>query len=131
MPDIKIKPPQAIIIVGASRDRAKYGNKAVRAFRDVGSKVLAINPFTSMVEGVRSYARVEDLPAAAAKLASIYTKPAVTKKLLPALARYGVEKIFFNPGSESTDLVTMAKKIGMQPILACSVTAIGKDPEQY
>jgi acyl-CoA synthetase (NDP forming) len=29
--------PQVVAVVGASRDRHKFGNKAVRAFRDAGT----------------------------------------------------------------------------------------------
>ena len=40
-----------IAIIGASNDRAKYGNKALRAFRNQGYTVVPINPREETVEG--------------------------------------------------------------------------------
>ncbi len=131
MPDTKIKPPKTIVIVGASRDRKKFGNKAVRAYQDVGTKVLAINPFAAEIEGIKAFAKVKDLPPDQSTLASVYTQPEVTIDLLPQLADYGIKEIFFNPGSDSQELVKKTRNLGMTPILACSVTAIGKNPDDY
>jgi len=129
MPELPV--PSSIVIVGASRDRAKYGNRAVRAYRDAGATVYALNPNAKEVEGAQAFARVEDLPAGAAELASIYTQPEVTAALLPALAAYGIKRAYFNPGAERDDLVAQARALNIEPILACSVTAIGRSPEDY
>ena len=53
---------KTVIILGASRDRAKFGNKAVRAFRQQGYTVYPVNPKETEVLGERSYARLEDVP---------------------------------------------------------------------
>ncbi len=131
MPDIKIKPPKAIVIVGASRDRSKFGNKAVRAYKDSGTEVFAINPFADEIEGAKAYKSVAEVPAAKTDLASVYTQPKITKKILPELAKYGIKEIFFNPGSETDELISETRKLGMDPLLACSVTAIGRSPTDY
>ncbi|MFO0703006.1 MAG: CoA-binding protein [Candidatus Andersenbacteria bacterium] len=123
--------PKAIVIVGASRDQAKYGNRAVRAYRDAGATVYPVNPNAPEVEGLKAFATGADVPAGATDLASIYTPPAVTATLLPELARYGIKRAYFNPGAETDELVAQARQLGIEPILACSVTAISKSPEDY
>jgi predicted CoA-binding protein len=123
--------PKAIIIVGASRDQMKFGNRAVRAYKDAGAEVYPINPKAGDIEGVKTYATIKDVPAGKTDLASIYTKPEITEDLLPELAAYGIKKLFLNPGAESDALIDQAKHLGIEPILACSVTAIGKDPFDY
>jgi predicted CoA-binding protein len=123
--------PKAIVIIGASRDQMKFGNRAVRAYKDAGAEVYPVNPKAPEIEGSKAYASIKDLPPGKATVASIYTKPEVTEDLLPDLAEYGIKSAFFNPGSESDALIDQAKHLGIEPILACSVTAIGKDPFDY
>jgi len=127
----RYKHPQAIIIIGASRNQFKYGNRALRAYRDSGTEVLPVNPKAGAVEDVKAFAAVADLPKGKTTVATIYTPPHVTEKILPALAKYGVKLIFFNPGAETDALVDQARQLKMEPLLACSVRAIGKDPEDY
>jgi hypothetical protein len=44
---------KTIAIIGASTDRNKFGNKAVRAFRQQGYQVFPVNPKEETVEGLR------------------------------------------------------------------------------
>ena len=43
--------PRVVAVVGASRDRRKFGNKAVRAFVAAGDTVVPIHPHATEVEG--------------------------------------------------------------------------------
>ena len=54
--------PRTVAVIGASSDRRKFGNKALRAFRDRGDTVIPINPKEPEVEGEKSYASVLDVP---------------------------------------------------------------------
>ena len=51
---------KVVAVVGASSDRRKFGNRALRAFRQQGYTVVPINPHETEVEGVRAYASVLD-----------------------------------------------------------------------
>ena len=44
-----------IAILGASADRAKFGNKAVRAFVQRGYAVFPVNPRGGTIEGLAVY----------------------------------------------------------------------------
>ncbi|MGH9257995.1 MAG: CoA-binding protein, partial [Vicinamibacterales bacterium] len=52
--------PKTVAIVGASSDRRKFGNKALRAFQAAGYRVVPVNPNERQVEGMRAYASVLD-----------------------------------------------------------------------
>ena len=58
-------------MVGASRDRRKFGNKAVRAFLHRGYDVVPINPNAGLIEGMSTYASVLDVPGAI-DMATVY-----------------------------------------------------------
>ena len=44
---------KTVAVIGASSDRNKFGNKALRAFERQGYRVFAINPNEPEVEGHR------------------------------------------------------------------------------
>lgn len=43
------QPKRTIAIVGASADRAKFGNKAVRAYAEEGWEVWPVNPKVDVI----------------------------------------------------------------------------------
>ena len=42
--------PKTIAVIGASSDRRKFGNRALRAFLEEGHRVIPINPHERTVE---------------------------------------------------------------------------------
>jgi predicted CoA-binding protein len=52
----------SVAIIGASQDRRKYGNKAVRAYHDSGYRVYPINPNEAVFEGLRSFPTIDAVP---------------------------------------------------------------------
>ena len=121
---------KTIAIVGASKDRRKYGNKAVRAFRDGGWTVYPVNPSGGEIEGLKTYASLRDVPAPVDRV-SMYVPPAVGQRMLDDIAAVQPGELFFNPGSEDPELLDEAKKRGLNAINACSIVNIGLRPEQY
>jgi uncharacterized protein len=45
---------KVVAVIGASCDRSKFGNRAVRAFRQEGYTVIPINPHEAEVEGLKA-----------------------------------------------------------------------------
>lgn len=122
--------PKTVAIVGASNDRRKFGNLAVRAFQDVGYTVIPINPHEGTVEGLKAYASVLDVPGPI-DMASVYVQPEVGTTLLAEFERKGIPEIWINPGAESDALIAEADRRGLNVILACSIIGIGRHPSQF
>jgi hypothetical protein len=122
--------PKTIAIIGASADRAKFSNKAVRAFVQQGYTVIPINPKESEIEGLKVYRSVVDVPGAI-DMASLYLPPTVGERVLEEVARKGIVELWVNPGAESEALVTKARALGLKPIVACSILGIGESPSSY
>jgi predicted CoA-binding protein len=118
-------------VIGASADRSKYGNKAVRAFRDEGWDVFPINPSLNDVEGIPAFASLQDVPAAQLDRVCFYVPPRVGIQLIGEVAQKPVGEVWLNPGSESPELVARAKRLGLKVIQACSIMAIGRQPSMY
>jgi acyl-CoA synthetase (NDP forming) len=119
-----------VAVIGASNDRGKYGNKAVRAFRAQGFTVYPINPHETSVEGLPAYATVLDVPGTV-EMATMYVPPEIGLTVVDDLAQKGVMEVWFNPGSESPTLIARARALGLTAIEACSIMGIGDLPEKY
>ncbi len=121
-----------IAILGASTDRSKFGNKAVRAFVARGYDVYPVNPKADEIEGLKAYPSLAAIPADV-KLdrISLYLPPAVGLKVLPEIAARGCGELWLNPGSESDELVVAADSQGLNVIQACSIVDIGMSPHQF
>lgn len=117
-----------VMVIGASRDPGKYGNKAVRAYIRQDHEVLPVNPGADEIEGVQCYSDVTEVPGPIDR-ASCYLPPEKGIDILEPLAQRGdVKEFWLNPGSESPELVERAEQLGFSPIQACSIVAIGETP---
>jgi len=114
-------------VIGASNDRRKFGNRAVRAYRDQGYTVVPINPHETQVEGLTAYKSILDVPGSV-DMASFYVPPEIGEQVIAEVARKGVGEVWLNPGAESDALIARARHLALTPIVACSIVAIGQNP---
>lgn len=119
-----------IAIIGASSDRQKFGNKALRAFRTQGFTVIPINPREEEVEGERAYASVLDYPGTIDE-ASVYVHPKVGLALMDELKQKGVPVVWLNPGADGPEVVDRARALGLETRVACSILGVGESPSDY
>jgi len=118
---------KVVAVIGASSNRSKFGNRAVRAFQQQGYTVVPINPHETQVEGLKAYASVLDVPGPV-DMASLYVPPHVGEQVIGDIARKGIAEVWLNPGAESDELIARARALHIQPIVACSIVAIGENP---
>jgi predicted CoA-binding protein len=119
-----------VAVVGASNDRRKFGNKAVRAFRADGHRVIPINPHEPAIEGLRAYASVLDVPGPI-DMATVYVRPEIGLRLLGEFEQKQIPEIWINPGADSADLLGEARRRKLNVIAACSIVGIGRDPGEF
>jgi uncharacterized protein len=122
---------KTVAVIGASADRMKFGNKAVRAFRDAGWTVFPIHPALAEVEGLAAYRDLDALPVAALDQVSFYVPPKVGITLLEQVARKKVGEVWLNPGAESRPMLARADELGLNVIQACSILGAGRHPGAY
>ena len=120
-----------IAIIGASAERAKFGNKCVRAYAHRGYHVYPINPKETIIEGWPAFRSIADVPTDRLDRVSIYLPPALTLTVLPEIAQKAVTEVWFNPGADSPEVLAKARALGLNAIAACSIVAIGESPADY
>lgn len=121
---------KTVAVVGASSDRRKFGNKALRAFQAEGYRVIPINPNERDVEGLAAYPSVLDVPDAI-DMATVYVQPDVALRLLDEFERKKIPEVWINPGADSDAVIAEARRRTMNVIFACSIVGIGRSPSQF
>ena len=122
--------PKRVAVIGASSNRNKFGNKALRAFEHQGYTVIPINPNETEVEGHRTYPSVLDVPGDI-DMATVYVRPEVGVGVLDDLAQKKIPEVWLNPGADGPDVVSRARALGLRAIQACSIMGIGERPGNY
>ncbi len=121
---------KVVAVIGASADRRKFGNKAVRAFRHQGFTVVPIHPTATQIEGERAYPSVLDVPDHI-DLASLYLPSSIGESVLEEIARKGIPEVWLNPGADSPAVVARARALNLRPVVTCSIIGVGENPAAY
>lgn len=120
----------SVAVLGASRDRRKFGNKAVRAYTECGFTVFPVNLTEATIEGLPAYRSLEMIDAPI-DFVSLYVPPAVGVRLLPAIAAKQPKELWVNPGAESEELIEGAADLHLRAVVACSIVALGLSPAAF
>jgi hypothetical protein len=118
-----------IAIIGASTQRHKFGNKAVRAYTLAGWEVYPVHPRALVIKGHRAYPSLRELPVERLDRVSIYLPPSVGLQVIDDVAAKPCGEVWLNPGAESPQLIERARQLGLPIKLGCSIIAVGIEPQ--
>jgi len=121
---------KSVAIVGASNDRSKFGNKAVRAYLKAGWTVYPVNPKEETIEGLPAFQTLMHCPQPITRI-SMYVPPSVGKKMLIDLLATAHDELFFNPGADGEDIIEEVEAMHLHPTKACSIVDIGMSPGMF
>lgn len=118
-----------IAIIGASKNKDKYSNKAVRAYKLKHHVVFPVNPNERLIEGLTCYTNIKQVPLDV-DVASLYVPPAIGAKIVEDIVGMGIKKVYLNPGSDSVEIITKLKQNNISVIKTCSIKKIGVNPKK-
>lgn len=116
-----------VVIVGASADRAKFGNKAVRAHQNAGWEVIPVNPRGGTIEGLPVLTDVTEVEGPVDRIVT-YLPPHIGVEALQPLTTLEHGELWISPGADSPELLSSARNLGLDPIVACTIVDIGESP---
>ncbi len=116
----------AFAVVGASADRAKYGNKVLRCYAQHGLPVVGVNPKLAAVEGVPCHASLAAIPGPP-RAVSVVAPPAAAAAIVADAKAAGVRELWFQPGAEDAAAIATARAAGLHVIAdgPCLLVALG------
>lgn len=120
-----------VVILGASANRSKFGNKAVRAHQEAGYDVYPVHPDATEIEGLTVWASLTVLPLERVDRVSVYLPPAIGITLLDDLAALQPGEVWLNPGTTDSTLLAKARSLGLPVIEGCSIVDLGMSPSQF
>jgi len=113
-------------VVGASKDRAKYGNKVLRCYLQHGRRAIPVHPREAEVEGQPT---VPDLFALKEPVhgISVITPPEITERIVEDAAACGIVRLWMQPGAESPRALERARDLGLAVIAGgpCLLVVLG------
>lgn len=102
-------------VVGASSDRAKFGNKVLRCYLQNGRDAVPVHPKEPEVEGRAAFRSLAEIPGGVGAV-SVITPPPVTEKVVEEAGRLGIRHLWMQPGAESDAAVRRARELGIDVI---------------
>lgn len=106
---------ESYAIVGASNNKEKYGYKVMLSLQELGFEVIPINPHEKKILGEKAYSSIKDLNEIV-DVVVLIVPPKVSEKIVEEVNEKGIEKVWFQPGSESEKAIRYCKENGIEVI---------------
>tara|TARA_Y100001970_G_scaffold292571_1_gene434390 strand:- start:5597 stop:5980 length:384 start_codon:yes stop_codon:yes gene_type:complete len=97
-----------IAVIGASKDESKYGYKILKNLISKGYEVTPINPKKIIIDGIESLPSVDEM-SPPPDIIDFVVPPEIAFSEVKKLHKGGYDNFWFQPGSESAELVEYLK----------------------
>ncbi len=109
---------KTIAVVGVSSNPLKYGYKIFIDLLKNGYKVYGINPNVKSIEGKTIYSDISSLPKKP-DMVIMVIPPQAGESIIDECIKLKIEHIWFQPGSDSENLIKKAKENNIKTTTAC------------
>ena len=106
---------KAFGVVGASRNRKKFGNAVFREMKQRHLTVFPVNPHADSVEGTPCLSGVMDLPEGVEAVVTV-VPPEQTLRVVEECRQRGIRSLWMQPGSQSSQAISAARSYGMNVV---------------
>jgi len=102
-------------VVGATNDTNKYGNEIFRNLTSRGYEVYPVNPRLKELEGTKCYPSLSSIPVKV-DVVDFVVPPPVTEEILKECKDLELNRIWFQPGSESEAAVDFCNENNLKVV---------------
>lgn len=113
-------------VVGATRNKEKFGYKIYKLLKEKGYEVTPINPVYADIEGDPTR---EDLKAldSSVDCVSVVVSPKRSEVVLEQAIDLGIKNIWFQPGTFTPEIIDKAEDAGLNVVYYdCVLVELGK-----
>lgn len=113
-------------VVGASRNKEKFGYKIYKLLKERGYDAVPINPVYKDVDGDLTKSDLLSLDENVDCI-SVVVSPKRAKKVVKDAIETGIENIWFQPGTYNAEIIELAKKGNLNVVYDnCVLVELGK-----
>lgn len=110
------------MVLGASPNPNRYSYSAVRQLQDKGHEVIPVGIRTGIIEGIVIQQDNPDIEGV--DTVTLYLNPERQKPYYDYILGLQPKRIIFNPGTENPELIQLARKAGIEPVVACTLVML-------
>ena len=110
------------LVLGASDNPSRYSYLAINRLTAHQHPVVAVGRKETAVNGVEVHK--SHIPAEGVDTVTLYLNPRNQVEYYDYILGLKPKRIIFNPGTENTELMQMAKQAGIQPVVACTLVML-------
>ena len=110
------------LVLGASPNPERYGNKAARKLKAYGHEVVAVGKRESKIDDInigKEFPSVKDVDTV-----TLYLNPDNQKEYYEKIIALHPKRIIFNPGTENEELEDLAKENGIETVEGCTLVML-------
>jgi len=96
-------------VAGVSRDPKKFGHQMFKDLRKKGMEVVAVNPRTDIIDGVKCYSSVKELPSDIRGVIFMTPKEETLSVAREAIA-HGIKDLWIQQGAETKSVIAELEK---------------------
>jgi predicted CoA-binding protein len=105
-----------IAVVGASANPAKAAHTIPAYLREVGFRIVPVNPATEEVLGVKAYPRLEDVPVPV-DVVEVFRPAAETPEIARSAVAIGAKVLWLQEGIVSEEAAAIARDGGLRVVM--------------
>lgn len=113
-----------VAVLGASPNRERYSNQAVRLLDEFGHEVVPVNPGHAEIEGHAAVSSLDALEPGSVDTLTMYVGPERSAAMGPLILRLAPARVVFNPGSENPELAGELEAAGIEVLEACTLVML-------
>ena len=113
------------LVIGASENKERYSNLAVKKLLAYNHPVVAIGKKTGMIENtaiITDHKPMDDIDTV-----TLYLNPMNQRPYYDYILSLNPKRIIFNPGTENEELESMAHEKGIKTMEACTLVLLSTD----
>jgi predicted CoA-binding protein len=114
---------ERVAILGASDNPARYAHMAFRMLQEHGHIPLPVSPKLKVVDGVKAYSMLGEIPQPVDTL-TMYVGPVISTKLQGEILALNPKRVIVNPGSENPELMRALEAKGIKVQEACTLVLL-------
>lgn len=112
------------VIIGASPNRSRYAYTAAHMLTEFGHPIVPL----SIKKGTVAGEEILDLRAkpdiADVDTVTLYVGPQNQPEWYDYIINLSPKRIIFNPGTENTEFIDLARQQGIEPVMGCTLVML-------